>query len=47
VYTFLKRSSVEQYPDGMDEQTIDDIARLAEAEGLEAHAHSARKRTRT
>ena len=44
VYTFLKRSSVEQYPHGMPDQVIDDIARLAQAEGLDAHAHSARVR---
>ena len=46
VYTFLKRSSVEQYPNGMPDEVIDDIARLAEAEGLDAHAHRARARRR-
>ena len=44
VYTFIKRSSVECYPRGMSAQAIEDIARLAEAEGLEAHAASARQR---
>lgn len=44
VYTFTKRSSVECYPGDMDEQAITDIAALAEAEGLEAHAASARAR---
>ena len=44
VYTFLKRSSVETYPDGMPQQAIDDIARLAEAEGLDAHANAVRIR---
>ncbi len=44
VYTFLKRSSIEEYPHGMPVEAIDDIARLAEAEGLEAHAASARVR---
>jgi histidinol dehydrogenase len=46
VYTFLKRSSVECYPRGMDAQAITDIAALAEAEGLEAHAESAKVRKR-
>ena len=44
VYTFLKRSSIETYPDGMPQQAIDDIARLAEAEGLDAHAAAVRRR---
>lgn len=44
VYTFLKRSGVVEYPKGMNRETIDAIARLAEAEGLDAHAHSARLR---
>ncbi|MHB1156801.1 MAG: histidinol dehydrogenase [Phycisphaerales bacterium] len=43
-YTFLKRSSVEHYPQGPDARTIDHIAVLAEAEGLDAHAASVRAR---
>ena len=41
VYTFLKRSGTVCYPNGMSKQTIDNIARLAQAEGLDAHANSA------
>ncbi len=44
VYTFLKRSSVERYPEGMPARAIDHVAALAEAEGLEAHAESVRRR---
>ncbi|MDX1565892.1 MAG: histidinol dehydrogenase [Phycisphaeraceae bacterium] len=44
VYTFLKRSSVETYPEGLDDRSIEDIAAIAEAEGLDAHAHSVRIR---
>jgi histidinol dehydrogenase len=44
VYTFLKRTGTVAYPDGMSEQAIADIALLAEAEGLDAHAESARVR---
>ena len=44
VYTFLKRSSVEAYPEGMDAATIADIDRLAQAEGLDGHAESVRLR---
>lgn len=44
VFTFLKRSGVVAYPQGMSQQTIADIALLAEAEGLDAHARSARAR---
>lgn len=44
VYTFLKRSSVEHYPSGPSAQSIADIALLAEAEGLDGHAHSVRVR---
>lgn len=44
VYTFLKRSSVEHYPSGPSAQSIADIAALAEAEGLDGHAHSVRVR---
>ncbi len=43
-HTFLKQSSVERYPDGLDDATARAIATLAEAEGLEAHAHAARLR---
>ncbi len=45
VYTFLKRTGTVAYPQGMSTQTIDDIALLAEAEGLDAHAESARVRS--
>jgi len=44
VYTFLRRSSVEGYPGGMPSEAINHIAAIAEAEGLEAHAHSVRMR---
>lgn len=44
VYTFLRRASVEEYPHGMAQRSIDDIAVLAEAEGLDAHAASVRLR---
>ncbi|MEE9404619.1 MAG: histidinol dehydrogenase [Algisphaera sp.] len=44
VYTFLKRTSTVTYPKGMKKQTIEDIARMAEAEGLDGHAASARIR---
>jgi histidinol dehydrogenase len=44
VYTFLKRSSVERYPAGPGPQAVADIAVMAEAEGLDAHAHSVRLR---
>jgi len=44
VYTFLRRASLEEYPRGMTRQAIDDIAVLAEAEGLDAHAASVRMR---
>jgi histidinol dehydrogenase len=44
VYTFLRRSGTVEYPRGMSPRTIDDIASLAEAEGLTAHADSARAR---
>jgi len=46
-YTFLKRSGTVFYRDGMPERAIEDVARLAEAEGLDAHAESARVRRRT
>lgn len=41
VYTFLKRSGTVCYRNGMSPQTIDHIATLAQAEGLDAHANSA------
>ncbi|MEX2672811.1 MAG: histidinol dehydrogenase [Phycisphaeraceae bacterium] len=44
VYTFLKRSSVERYPNGLTSQAVEDITRLAEAETLDAHAESVRLR---
>jgi len=44
VYTFLRRSGTVAYPQGMPGQTIERIARLAEAEGLDGHAASARVR---
>ena len=44
VYTFLKRTSVEAYPNGMPRQAFDDIELLAELEGFEAHRHSVRLR---
>ena len=44
VYTFLKRSSIETYPQGLDGPSAADIITLAQAEGLEAHAHSVRIR---
>lgn len=43
-YTFLKRSSVESYPAGLPPHAASDIAALAEAEGLDAHADSVRLR---
>lgn len=44
VYTFLKRTGTVAYPNGMNAQTIADIAAMAEAEGLDGHAASARVR---
>lgn len=46
VYTFLRRSGTVQYVDGMPGDAIDTIAQLAELEGLDAHAESARVRRR-
>jgi histidinol dehydrogenase len=46
VHTFLKRSGTVHYRDGLPEDAIDSIARLAELEGLDAHAESARVRGR-
>ena len=45
VYTFLRRASLEEYPRGMEPRAIEDIAVLAEAEGLDAHAASVRIRS--
>lgn len=44
VYTFLKRTGTVAYRGGMPRQAIEDVARLAEAEGLDAHAASVRVR---
>ena len=44
VYTFLKRTGTVAYPGGMSGQTVADIAAMAEAEGLDGHAASARRR---
>jgi histidinol dehydrogenase len=46
-YTFLKRSGTVHYRNGMSARAIEDVARLAEAEGLDAHAESARVRGRS
>ena len=46
VYTFLKRTSTVGYQGGMNSSVIENIARMAEAEGLDAHAESARWRSR-
>lgn len=45
VYTFLKRSGTVAYTKGMNKATTDAIALLAEAEGLDGHAHSVRLRS--
>jgi histidinol dehydrogenase len=47
VYTFLKRSGTVYYRNGMPDDAIDAVARLAELEGLDAHAESARARRQT
>ena len=44
VYTFLKRTSIEAYPNGLPRQAFDDIELLAGIEGFEAHGHSVRVR---
>ena len=44
VYTFLKRTGTVRYRDGMSQQAMDAVACLAEAEGLDGHAHSIRVR---
>jgi histidinol dehydrogenase len=46
VYTFLKRSGTVRYRDGLPGEAMDAIALLAELEGLDAHAESARVRRR-
>jgi histidinol dehydrogenase len=46
VYTFLKRSGTVFYRNGMPPTAVENVARLAEAEGLDAHAQSARLRGR-
>ena len=43
-YTFLKRTGTVCYRNGMNEKTIEHIAMLAEAEGLDGHADSVRAR---
>ncbi|MEX1015278.1 MAG: histidinol dehydrogenase [Phycisphaeraceae bacterium] len=44
VYTFLKRMGTVAYRHGLPAAAIDHIARMADAEGLDAHAESARLR---
>jgi histidinol dehydrogenase len=44
VFTFLKRSGTVEYPRGVDARTIEDIAAMAVAEGLDGHAESVRVR---
>ncbi len=44
VYTFLKRSATVHYPESPPPDALSAIARLAQAEGLEAHAASAQSR---
>jgi len=44
VYTFLKRTGTVQYKDGMPAEVIGQIATIADAEGLDGHAASARQR---
>ncbi len=46
IYTFLKRSGTVAYRNGMSERTIEHIATLAKAEGLDAHVASVRARKR-
>lgn len=45
-HTFLKRTGLVSYGQTMPKQAIDDIARMAQAEGLDGHAESARVRGR-
>ncbi len=42
--TFMKRTGTVAYPDGMPRQAINHIAAMAEAEGLDGHAASVRRR---
>lgn len=44
VYTFLKRTGTVAYRAGMPAKAVTHIARMADAEGLDGHAHSARVR---
>ncbi|MCC6682606.1 MAG: histidinol dehydrogenase [Phycisphaeraceae bacterium] len=44
VYTFLRRGGTVAYPEGMPADAIRHIAAMAEAEGLDGHAHSVRVR---
>ena len=44
VYTFLKRTGTVAYRDGMPALAIDHVSKMAKAEGLDGHAHSARVR---
>jgi len=43
-FTFMKRTGTVAYPNGMPKQAIDHIAAMAEAEGLDGHAASVRRR---
>ena len=43
-YTFMKRTGTVAYPSGMPKQAIDHIAAMAQAEGLDGHAASVRRR---
>ncbi|MEQ9460389.1 MAG: histidinol dehydrogenase [Phycisphaeraceae bacterium] len=43
-YTFLKRSGTVRYPNGLDAVAAQHIAAMADAEGLDGHAASARRR---
>ena len=43
-HTFLKRTGTVAYPQGMPRQAMEDVARMADAEGLDGHAASARVR---
>lgn len=43
-YTFMKRTGTVAYPNGMPKRFIDQIAAMAEAEGLDGHAASVRQR---
>lgn len=44
VFTFLKRTGTVAYRHGMPGKAIEHIAKMAEAEGLDGHAHSVRVR---